>query len=146
MIWLEYMWYDANLNTKIDKCKNIIIHYNNNNYNDDDNDVNNDNDNGYKNKLTICDDDYDDDNNSSLFSQRLLWPWPFAWTSLLSIVITPENFMMIRWEEHTENCMTDELTDRQMELTIHRAAWWQLNIQISVIFYRFTKCINWYFL
>ena len=26
-----------------------------------------------------------------------LWPWPFAWTSLLSLVITPENFMMIRW-------------------------------------------------
>ena len=24
-----------------------------------------------------------------------LWPWPFAWTSLLSVVITPENFMMI---------------------------------------------------
>ena len=27
-----------------------------------------------------------------------LWPWPFA--SLLTIVITPENFMMIRWWEH----------------------------------------------
>ena len=26
-----------------------------------------------------------------------LWPWPFAWTSLLTMVITPENFMMIRW-------------------------------------------------
>ena len=24
-----------------------------------------------------------------------LWPWPFAWTSLLSWVITPENFMMM---------------------------------------------------
>ena len=24
-----------------------------------------------------------------------LWPWPFAWTSLLSLVITPENFMMM---------------------------------------------------
>ena len=23
-----------------------------------------------------------------------LWHWPFAWTSLLSLVITPENFMM----------------------------------------------------
>ena len=30
-----------------------------------------------------------------------LWPWPFAWTSLLSLVITPENFMMIRWWEHS---------------------------------------------
>ena len=25
-----------------------------------------------------------------------LWPLPFAWTSLLSLVITPENFVMIR--------------------------------------------------
>ena len=25
-----------------------------------------------------------------------LWPWPFALTSLLSLVITPDNFMMIR--------------------------------------------------
>ena len=31
-----------------------------------------------------------------------LWPWPFAWTSLLSLVITPENFVMIRWREHGE--------------------------------------------
>ena len=29
-----------------------------------------------------------------------LWPWPFAWTSLLSLVIIPENFMMIGWWEH----------------------------------------------
>ena len=28
-----------------------------------------------------------------------LWPWPFAWTLLWSLVITPENFMMIRWCE-----------------------------------------------
>ena len=26
-----------------------------------------------------------------------IWSWPFAWTSLLSLVINPENFMMIRW-------------------------------------------------
>ena len=31
-----------------------------------------------------------------------LWPWPFAWKSLLSLVITPENFMMIRWLEHSQ--------------------------------------------
>ena len=39
-----------------------------------------------------------------------LWPWPFAWTSLLTMVIIPENFMMIRWWKHT----------------ICRAAWSQL--------------------
>ena len=40
-----------------------------------------------------------------------LWPWPFAWTSLLSLVITPENFMMIWWWEHGEKGVTDRRTD-----------------------------------
>ena len=40
-----------------------------------------------------------------------LWPWPFAWTSLLSLVITPENFMMIRWWEHSQKGVTDGRTD-----------------------------------
>ena len=31
-----------------------------------------------------------------------LRPWLFAWTSLLSLVITPENFMMIWWWEHSQ--------------------------------------------
>ena len=44
-----------------------------------------------------------------------LWPWPFAWTSLLSLVITPENFMMIRWWEHGEKGVTDGGTDRQTD-------------------------------
>ena len=30
-----------------------------------------------------------------------LWPWPFTWTSLLPMAITPD-FMMMRWEEHCE--------------------------------------------
>ena len=40
-----------------------------------------------------------------------LWPWPFAWTSLLSLVITPEIFMIIRWWEHSEKGVTDRRTD-----------------------------------
>ena len=44
-----------------------------------------------------------------------LWPWPFAWTSLLTVVITPENFMMIRWWEHGEKGVTDGQTDRQTD-------------------------------
>ena len=40
-----------------------------------------------------------------------LWPWTFAWTSLLSLVITPENFMMKRWWEHGEKGVTDGRTD-----------------------------------
>ena len=59
-----------------------------------------------------------------------LWPWPFAWTLLWSLVITPENFMMIRWWEHSQKGVTDRQTDRrtdgQTENTICRAAWSQL--------------------
>ena len=40
-----------------------------------------------------------------------LWPWLFAWTSLLSLIITPINFMMIRWWEHSEKGVTDRQTD-----------------------------------
>ena len=62
------------------------------------------------------------------------WPWPFAWTSLLTMVITPENFMMIRWWEHGENGVTDRQTDgrtdrqtdRRTDWTSHIAAWSQL--------------------
>ena len=44
-----------------------------------------------------------------------LWPWPFAWTSLLTMVITPESFMMIPWWEHDEKGVTDVQTDRQTD-------------------------------
>ena len=66
-----------------------------------------------------------------------LWPWPFAWTSLSTMVITPENFMMIRWWEHGEKGVTDgrtdgrtdRRTDRRTDWTSHIAAWSQLKIQ-----------------
>ena len=51
-----------------------------------------------------------------------LWPWTFAWMSLLSLVITPENYMMIPWWEHSQKGVMDGQTD----WTIHRAAWSQL--------------------
>ena len=54
-----------------------------------------------------------------------LWPWPFAWTLLLSLVITPENFMMIRWWEHCQK----GVTDGQTEIAILKAAWSQLKIK-----------------
>ena len=71
-----------------------------------------------------------------------LWPWPFAWTSLLTMVTTPENFMMIRWWEHGEKGVTDRRTDGQTdrqtdgrtENTICRAAWSQLKT-IGHLFY-----------
>ena len=59
-----------------------------------------------------------------------LWPWPFAWTLRWSLVITPENFMMIWWWEHSQKGVTDRRTegrtDGQTENTICRAAWSQL--------------------
>ena len=64
-----------------------------------------------------------------------LWPWPFAWTLPWSVVITPENFMMIWWWEHSQKGVTDrqtdKQTDRQTENTIHRAAWSQLKMPKS---------------
>ena len=44
-----------------------------------------------------------------------LWPWPFAWTSLLSLAINPENFRMIQWWEHGEKGVTDGRTDRRAD-------------------------------
>ena len=59
-----------------------------------------------------------------------LWTWPFAWSSLLSMVITPENFMMIRW--HCQKCVTDGRMDRQTTIrrdrSVLRDAWSQLKI------------------
>ena len=48
-----------------------------------------------------------------------LWPWPFAWTSLLSMVISPENFMMIWWWEHSEKGVTDGRIEPFIELLGH---------------------------
>ena len=69
-----------------------------------------------------------------------LWPWPLAWTSLLSLVITPENFMMIWWLEHSQKGVTDGRTD----WTIHRAAWSQLKMfqTKSFIYPRITTTIT----
>ena len=50
------------------------------------------------------------------------WPWPFASTSRLSMVIIPENFRMIRWEEHCQKGVTDGRTER----SVLKAAWSQL--------------------
>ena len=44
-----------------------------------------------------------------------LWPLTLTicmtWTSLSSLVITPENFMMIRWWEHSQKGVTNRQTD-----------------------------------
>ena len=58
-----------------------------------------------------------------------LWPWPFAWTSLLTMVIIPE----ISWWYDNGNMVkkvwrTDRGTDRRTDWTSHIAAWSQLKI------------------
>ena len=70
-----------------------------------------------------------------------LWPWPFAWTLRWSLVITPENFMMIRWWEHSQKGVTDRRTDRQTENTICRAAWSQLKT-IGHLFYAISGFVH----
>ena len=78
-----------------------------------------------------------------------LWPWPFAWTLRWSLVITPENFMMIRWWEHSQKGVTDRRTDgqtdrrtdRQTENTICRAAWSQLKT-IGHLFYATSSFVH----
>ena len=66
-----------------------------------------------------------------------LWPWPFAWTSLLTMVITPENFMMIRWWEHGEKGVTDRQTDGRTDIPTRATLWGQL---VSVI----VRMLCWY--
>ena len=44
-----------------------------------------------------------------------LWPRPFAWTSLMPLVITPENFMMIGWWKHSQKGVTDRQIDTQTD-------------------------------
>ena len=57
------------------------------------------------------------------------WPWPFAWTSLLSLVITPENFMMIRCWEHNQKGVTDRRTEHSYSCLVaaKNKLQWNLN-------------------
>ena len=50
---------------------------------------------------------------TSLTLTFYFWPWPFAWTSLLSLVITPQTFMMIRWWEYSAKGVKGRWTDGQ---------------------------------
>ena len=62
-----------------------------------------------------------------------LWPWPFAWTSLLSMVITPENCVMIRWQGHGEKGVTDRRTDRQTDRqTVDVQIWKWLSLTFGI--------------
>ena len=61
-----------------------------------------------------------------------LWPWTFAQTSLLSLVITPENLMMMPWWEHSEKGVTgtDRQTDRQTDTNFFKGkSIWKFYLQ-----------------
>ena len=72
--------------------------------------------------------------NAPIRAKFVLWLWPLSSDldfsmaiSPLSIVIIPENFIMIRWEKHCEK----GVTDRQAEKSVHRAAWLQYKYFLS---------------
>ena len=56
-----------------------------------------------------------------------LWPWPFALTSLLSMIISLENFMIIRCQQNVKKVWQ---TGRQTDglRVVYRAAWLQLKV------------------
>ena len=71
-----------------------------------------------------------------------LWHRPFAWTSLLSMVITPGNVMMVGWWKHSENGVRHRQTrtDKWMDWTIHRAVWSQIYSRSGFICYSNYLC------
>ena len=69
------------------------------------------------------------------------WPWHFAWISLLSMAIIPENFMMIRRKEHCENVsQADRQRDRQTDRSVLRTAWSQLKICERMVRQQYKAC------
>ena len=62
-----------------------------------------------------------------------IWPSSFAWASLSSMLINPENFMMIRWQGHREKCVTDGETYRRTDRVVLRAAWLRENLIMELI-------------
>ena len=65
-----------------------------------------------------------------------LWTWPFAWMSLLSVVITPENFMIIRERNIVKKVwQTDRWTSFSMnKLTIWCKSGWVSLVSSSCLY------------
>ena len=63
-----------------------------------------------------------------------LWSRPFAWTSLLSLVMTPENFMMIRWWEHSQQGKSEGFVSCDWPIVRKRPIW----VKIGDALYRVT--------
>ena len=63
-----------------------------------------------------------------------LWPWLFAWTSLLWLVITPENFVMIRWWEHSQQGKSEGFESSDRPIVRKRS----ISVKIGDVLYRVT--------
>ena len=66
-----------------------------------------------------------------------LWPWPFAWTSLLSMVITPENFMMTRWWEHSQQGKSEGFKSCDRPIDRKRPIWVKISDVLSRVILKF---------
>ena len=77
-----------------------------------------------------------------------LWPWSFAWTLLWSLVITPEDFMMIRWWEHSQKGMTDRFAKISKfgicQKTLHQTHLLKLLNKMCLVYsrYLFSRCVG----
>ena len=63
-----------------------------------------------------------------------LWPWSFARTLPWSLVITPENFMMIRWWEHSQQGKSEGFESCDRPIVWKRPIW----VKIGDVLYRVT--------
>ena len=84
------------------------------------------------NFIAICEFKLELQSRNSLIGFWPLWTWPltsdlktFAWTLLLSLVITPENFMIRSWE-HSKKVVTDGQTDRRTYRRTYRRTNWSV--------------------
>ena len=68
-----------------------------------------------------------------------LWPRPFAWTSLLSLVITPENFMMIRWWEHSKQGKSEGFESCDQPIVLKRPIWVKIGDVLSRVTLKFDE-------
>ena len=66
-----------------------------------------------------------------------LWPWPFAWTLPWSNVITPENFMMIRWWEHSQQGKSEGFESCDWPIVRKRPIWVKIGDILSRVTLKF---------
>ena len=66
-----------------------------------------------------------------------LWPWPFAWTLLWSLVITPENFMMIPWWEHSQQGKSEGFESCDRPIVRKRPIWVKIGDVLSHVTLKF---------